>query len=507
MSKLQEVAKVESSKKLTENGAVAYDTANCGALVDLFGTVGAMRSRSEKDIVAKFAAAFDEDPLLTTKTLFYCGDIRNGGLGERRTFRIGLKWMAQNHEEIILKNIGLIPYYNRWDSIYELFDTPCEKEAIELIRAQLIEDITKMKNGKPISLIAKWLKSENTSSKKSKLLGTKTRKGLGLSVRHYRQMLSTLRSYLKVVETYMSAGEWDKIEFAEVPSYAMKNYRNAFSTHETERFQTYLDALKEGKTKINASVLFPYDLTSQYIKDGGTWSLLWVEKEDEVIEQQWKALPNYVENESNILVMADVSGSMWGRPIETSIGLAIYFAERNRGPLENVYMTFTDQPHFQYINAGGSLLENINKVLKTDVGYHTDLKAAFNYLLEVAVKKNFEQSDMPAAICVISDMEIDPYFEEEQCWMPPLWNKSYSLDFVQVQKEKYAAAGYELPKLIMWNVEARQDTFLTSGDDVIFVSGQSPSTFKHLAASLDGKTAYDFMIEVLCGEAYDKVTV
>lgn len=501
MSKLQEVAKVESSKKFTENGAMAYDSVGDPCL-DLFGTIGALRNRPENEIIEKFKRSFLNKTLLTTKMMFYAGDIRNGGLGERRTFRICLKWMAENYPQIVEKNIALIPHFNRWDSIYELFGTPCEKAAIELIGAQLISDLENMRESKPISLLAKWLKSENTSSKKSKELAKATRKGLGFSARNYRKMLSEMRAYIDVVETYMSQNRWGEIEYEHVPSYAMKNYRLAFQKQDFDRFKQYLDSLKKGETKINASTLYPYDLTSQYIAYN-----IWSEyKEDEVVEQQWKALPNYVENESNILVMCDVSGSMAGRPIETSIGLGIYFAERNRGPLHNVYMTFTDEPHFQYINEEDSLFRKVEKVRDTDIGYNTDLEAAFYYLLEQALVNNFTQEDMPSAICVISDMEIDPYTNPDnyrRSWQANL----YSLDFFETMKQKYEEVGYQMPKLILWNVEARQDTFIARNEDIVCVSGQSASTFKHLAGVLDGRTGYDFMLEVLNSDAYKDVRI
>jgi hypothetical protein len=93
-------------------------------------------------------------------------------------------------------------------------------------------------------------------------------------------------------------------------------------------------------------------------------------------------------------------------------------------------------------------------------------------------------------------MEIDSY-------MRP----GYNWDFVKTQKAKFAAYGYQLPKLVMWNVEARKDTFLTQSEDVIFVSGQSVSSFKNLCQSLSGKTAWDFMLEVLNDKMYDCVAI
>ena len=63
--------------------------------------------------------------------------------------------------------------------------------------------------------------------------------------------------------------------------------------------------------------------------------------EDDALEAQWRQQPDYVEPGTNALVIADTSGSMIGRPMETAIGLAIYFAERNRGILHNHFIIFS----------------------------------------------------------------------------------------------------------------------------------------------------------------------
>ena len=205
-SKMQKAARLANQTKLTENGAVAYNTTNDG-LLDLFGIIGALRPRSEADILEKFKKAFYEDKLLATKMMFYAGNIR-GGLGERRTFKTILKWMAKNYPEIVRKNLELIPYFNRYDSIFVLEDTPAEGQMWEHIKGQLFMDTENFKRNKPISLLAKWMPSENASSAQSRRLARKAAKCLGLTPRLYRKLLSNLRSYIDITESKMSAGEW-----------------------------------------------------------------------------------------------------------------------------------------------------------------------------------------------------------------------------------------------------------------------------------------------------------
>ena len=499
----------EGTHKLTENGAFAYDSTAQGALLDLFAQIGALRPRSEQDIRQKFAAAFREDRLLATKMLFYAGDIRQGGLGERRTFRICLRWLAENHPDIVIKNIELIPYFNRFDSWFELVGTKCEKAMWEQVLDTLTKDMqgynaSKGKKFVPISLLAKWMPSENASSEKTRKLAVKAQRELKVTPRKYRKMLSALRKHINVVERQMSAGLWSEIDYAKVPSYAMHNYGSAFAKHDHERFDAYLKSVSKGEVKINASTLYPYDLVEKYMsanyyargnyRTSGDCSV--AIDTDPVVEAQWKALPNYLTKPMNAVVMADVSGSMCGRPMATSVGLAIYFAQHNTGWYHNQYMTFTNDPHFINIKEGASLLDCVKQVTAAGVGYSTNLERAFREVLEVAVNNRIPKSQMPKTIVVISDMEIDKYMRPGRHW-----------DFLDVMRGSYKHYGYDLPKIVMWNVNARKDTVLSQSEDVIFISGQSASSFKALCQNLDGITAYELMLQVLNGEAYREVRI
>ena len=499
----------EGSTKLTENGAFAYDSTGQGALLDLFSQVGALRPRTEQEIRQKFAAAFNEDALLATKMLFYAGDIRQGGLGERRTFRICLRWLAEIQPSVVLKNLELIPYFNRFDSLFVLVGTSCESAMWELIAKTLTADVKAVKASTarkhvPVSLLAKWMPSENASSVKTRDLANKAIKALKLNPCVYRKMLSALRKHINVTERLMSAGEWGLIDYAKVPSYAMHNYGSAFAKHDHERFDAYLKSVKRGEVKINASTLYPYDLVEKYLCSYGygrssVGDCYLTGKEDAVVEAQWKALPNYLTKPVNAVVMADVSGSMaMGsiRPMATSIGLATYFAQHNTGWYRNQYMTFTNDPHFINIPEGASLYECVKKVASAGVGYGTNLEKAFNAILDTATFHHVPASEMPKTFVVISDMEIDKYMRPGRHW-----------DFLDVMRKRFQAKGYALPRIILWNVNARKDTVLSQDEHTLFVSGQSASVFKQICQNLDGMTAYDLMIQTLNSPAYDKVRI
>ena len=474
--------KQEQSYTYTENGALALSTTQ-DVLADLFATAGALRRREESEIEQKFAKAMIADPLLATKLSFYTRDVR-GGLGERRTGRIFWRYLAKAYPEILRKNLALIGEFGRYDDLIALLDIQ-PAMVTSFIQEQLQKDLQAMKEGKPVSLLAKWLPSVNTSSPETVNNARRLAKGLHMSKKEYRKVLSALRKYLKVTEVSLSAKDYDSIVYPEVPSLAMNRYRNAFYAHDEERFKAYLESVQKGEAKINASVLYPYDIVEKYLYQTNDI--------DPVLEAQWEALPDYTEGDERFLIVADVSGSMWGRPMATSVGLAIYFAERNKGPFANHFMTFSARPELVEVK-GETLRDKIIYVQNAEWTMNTDLEAAFTLILETAVKNHTPADELPTSLVIISDMEFDTCTEGKL--------------FYDEMKERYAKAGYKLPNVVFWNVNSRQDTYHASFDTpgVQLASGQSPHVFETLVEGVN-LTPYQYMLEVLNDPRYERITV
>jgi hypothetical protein len=463
-------------------------------LVDLFGSIGAFRTRTDSEIETAFSKAFAEDKLLATKMAYYARDIRFGGLGERRVFRVILNFLAKVYPEIAKKNMQYIPTFGRFDDLYEFVGTNIESTMWDLIKAQWVSDVQNMNNHESISVMSKWLKSVNTSSKESSKLGKLTASKLGLSEKEYRKTLSTLRKYLDVVEIKMSDNKWTSIKYPAVPSKAMNIYRNAFKKHDEDGFNAYIEKVSQGEEKINASTLFPYDILEK-MSSYSSFDIRYVQY-DKVLEEQWKALPNYVEGENNVLIMADTSGSMSGRPMATSVGLAMYFAERNHGVFKDVFMTFSSRPSFVQLK-GNTVYEKIKCV--PSIVQNTNLQAAFELILRTAVNNNLTVEDIPKSLVVISDMEFDSATGAY---------RSDSWTFYESMRKMYADKGYEIPNIIFWNVNSRNDVFQVTSDykGVQLASGQSPSVFKSILKNI-GCTPYEAMVNTLNNPVYDCITV
>ena len=496
--------KEETNETLTENGAVAYRTTNSD-LLDMFAVIGALRTRPSNEIIAKFTKAFAEDNLLAMKMLFYARNVR-GGLGERRTFRVLIKYMADFHTEIMRKNINLVPIFGRWDDLYEFVGTDLEDDMFELVKEQLSSDITNLQRGKQISLLAKWLKSTSGVSVESAKLGKLTAKKLNLSYKEYRKVLSALRKQLNIVERNMSAQEWNKIVYNEVPSYAMKKYRNVFKEHDLIQFKEYIEKVKNGEEKINAKTLYPYDiLESAGLRESWRNESLYLDSYDQVLEEQWKALPNYVEGENNILVMADTSGSMSGRPLATSVGLSIYFAERNKGAWKDKFLTFASEPSLVELK-GSNLSEKISCVRA--IVDNTNIEAAFDLVLKTAINNHLSQEDMPKAIIIISDMEFDEASESYEYYRGRNTSVDKQNKIMDQIAYKFQQNGYIIPKIIYWNVSSRHDIYhaVCENKNVAMVSGQSVSAFRSVLTALD-EDPYNTMLETLNDKMYDVVRV
>lgn len=467
----------------TENGAVALNTTS-DARLDLFGTIGALREADNNRIETLFAEAYNQDALFATKIVFYARDIR-GGLGERKTFRTLIRYMADKHPEALRPNLDLIGVFGRYDDLYELIGTPLENDMWAAMKKQFEEDLKNFNEGNAISLLAKWIKTADASSAETRKLGILTAQKLGYPVYNFKRIVRSMRKHIGVVEGLMSAGRWDEIKYSEVPSRAMMIYRKAFMKHDEQRFSEFINQAEKGEVKINATTLFPYDIVEK---------ILYGRESSKVLEAQWKALPDYVEKGTNALVMADVSGSMIGRPMAASIGLAIYFAERNVGAYHNLFMTFSGNPETVVLK-GETLEQKIHNVSRANWAMNTDLKAAFDKVLDIAEKNHITQDEMPKAIVVISDMEID-------C----CGNREWS--FYDKMAAKFAKHGYVIPNVIFWNVNSRHDVFHADSTrkGVQLASGQSVTVFKQILQSL-GYNPVEAMENTINSERYECITV
>lgn len=484
----------------TENGATAHKT-TLNKVYDLFALGGAYRNRPDEDCILLFKNALEEHEELAVKCLFYIRDVR-GGQGERRFFRVCFRWLAQNHPEVAKRNLIHLAEYGRYDDLYCVEGTAIENYMFEIIKNQLALDVASLQAGPnvSVSLLGKWLKSENASSPETKRLGNRTRIYLGLTHKAYRDLLSALRRRINIVERLMSENRWNEIEFDKIPSKAGLIYKNAFAKQDADRYKEFM-ASKE--TKVNAGVNYPYEMVREVTKhlNHCYWEddYEWTEEERNALQKFWDNQKDYLQGQKcNLIGVIDTSGSMTNasgnnvKPIDVAISIGMYAAERLSGPFKNHFITFASHPQLIEIE-GIDFVDKVKRVYDKNLVDNTNLRAAFDLIKSIALMPEVKPEDVPHKLVVVSDMEIDggSYWRSE-------YQRQTEMEEIRVE---WKAAGLQMPELIYWNVDARQNLILDS-DEATYVSGCSPVIFESI---LTGKSGWDLCYEKLMSERYAQV--
>ena len=499
--------KEQANYTRTLNGALTHGSTG-DACLDLFAVAGGMRYRNPADIIRMFELAYIENRELAMKLLFHIRDIREG-MGERQMFRTLLRHVARKWPESARKNVHLIAEYGRWDDLLCLYKTPAQKQMVEVIRKQLDQDLLAAYRREagdlesPISLLAKWLPSPNTSSHQTRKLGCWMARQLGMEQREYRKMLSRLRAHSCVTERYLTRKNLKKIDYEAVPAGAMLKYRNAFQQNDQEHFQGYLKDVAAGKKEMHANTLFPYELIRPFFEHirSGWWSSFRFVPQNvagkEVLEALWNSQCEKIAQD-NAIAVVDVSGSMFcgqskqALPILMAVALGLYCAERCQGVFHKHMITFSESPQLVKIH-GRNLEEKLNYMLRANWGMSTNMEAVFDLLLDTAVRTNARQEEMPSAIYIFSDMEFN-------CAVRDPHKTVYDN-----ARERFAEHGYQLPAVIFQNVNSwqMQAPVRANTRGAALCSGAGTASFKH---KFDGNvTPMSHMLRVLMSDRYKEV--
>lgn len=487
--------KNEANRTYTENGAVTHATTYSDCL-DLFATIGALRSAGDQEIINRFVRAFTEDPDLAMKTLFFARDVR-GGLGERKVFRVCLQWLAHNAPDSAKKNIPYVAEFGRWDDLLSLLGTPCEKDALGLIQKQLETDLESMDMGNDVSLLAKWLPSVNASNAQTVAYAKRIARFLGMTDATYRKTLVKLRSHIRIIENSLREKDYT-FDYSKQPSKAMFKYRKAFYRNDGDRYGEFLNKVSRGEAQLHTTTLMPYELVEPYLEYS------WVrrcfmrnisEEEKNALNATWASLPAFANNE-NALAIIDTSGSMYdsGKPLPAAVALSLglYFAEHNTGIFKNHFIEFSSRPQLIEVK-GETFADRLRYVASFNEIADTNLEAVFDLILNAAVRNNVPQKELPATLYLISDMEFN-------CCV-----RNADATNFENAKAKFAAHGYQLPKIVFWNVQSRntQQPVTQNEQGVALVSGCTPRIFSMVSDGVLSPLGY--MMETLGAERYQRI--
>ena len=470
---------ISNQEARTENGMKALESTS-NKNVDLFFKIGASRG---KDITPAFVGAFVENRDYALRIAQWTRDIR-GGAGERKLFHDILNSLILTDTDAAVALLRKAPELGRWDDVLVAVGSQgvVGDTAVAMIKSALT---------KGDGLCAKWM------PRKGPLAAT-LREKLGWTPKYYRKRLVELT---KVVETQMCANQWDEINFNHVPSLASSRYKKAFARH-TPKYAEWTtklvstDPSVKAEVKVNAGAVYPYDV----IKGLSSYSFGYDKSNLDHIIAQWEALPNYV-GDASIMPIVDVSGSMCCKAgghqsksmvtcLDVSVSLGLYLADKNKGVFKDTFMTFSGKP--QLVTLKGNIVQKIEQMQRSDWEMDTNLHAAIGKILDVAVKNNVPQADMPKMLLILSDMQFNNCVE-------------YDDSAMQMIRRKYEKAGYTVPQIVFWNLNAYDNVPVKQNENgVALVSGFSPTIVKAvLAADLKDFTPLSIMKKTILVDRYD----
>ncbi|KAK5173193.1 uncharacterized protein LTR77_003315 [Saxophila tyrrhenica] len=300
-------------------------------------------------------------------------------------------------------------------------------------------------------------------------------------IAYQSKTLSPLRKHLSIVERDITDETFSNIKYERVPSLAMKQYTRLFARKDFDHFDQYIENVASGKKKISGATLLPSTLVNVVMpnsfmgmttKQHGADSMVEEKLRDiqaRTVDAQWNTLVQRIKDSGTLessIAVCDVSGSMSGprfadgtTPMDSSIGLALLLAEVTEPPFGGAMITFSKRP--QIIQAGGkddkrTFEQKVTYISRADWGGNTDFVAVFEELiLPMAVEHKLTQEQMVKQVFVFSDMQFD---EAGGHGREDRWSTSYE----RIQK-KFKEAGYEMPRLIFWNLAGGRAGYQQNG--------------------------------------------
>ena len=419
------------ASKYTENGDISFDTTGNKYLDILFQTEYFTKHLEEIPSIdnneyGKLFAMFMRDPRF--------------GLGKRDIGRVLMHNSELSSEDIVLAG--------RFDDLLAYpTDTNLQYLMKELLKDnQLAKKWMPRLKGKDKKLAKALCKYYNISEKDYRKL-IKCDSTVEYKLSYYEDgentPLNTLFNSKKVIHPLV-----DTINFEQVPSLAMIKYYNTFSTREDikDRFNEYLEKVKQGKVKLNTKVTNIYDIYRNRNKIDA--------------DLFFEEIPKI---KINCVPILDTSGSMyWGTDDAAGKALAIaHYLGKCSTYCPNQVVSFSNRPKLMNIK-GNNYNEEIKSMYSGDCT-NTDLKKVMELFKDL--------EELPEYLIILSDMEFDEGSAISKTKLMNYW------------KEK----GYKT-KIVWWNFNNRNKTVPEiDAYGNIYLSGYSPQLLEFLENNFNGE--------------------
>lgn len=444
----------------TANGANTYDSSNNGFL-DFFYEAGNARTKDEEDIYTLVENSKVCDKENTVRLVGYMRDVRNG-LGERKGFRLAMKYLITNGLNVKPKKLfDWCMEYGRADDYFEVVYSSYKgeelKEFTEVIKKALAKDV----KAKAPTLLAKWLPSINASSKETRDKAKVLCKCLDMTEKDYRKTLSGIRKKIKLIETFLTNKDYT-FEYSSIPSLAMLKYRMAFTRNDGKRYNEYIKAVNSGDKKMNMKVSEPKDIYK-----------LWKQthKANDLVEAAWKSLKQQDLTDVKFLPVLDTSASMWGVPEEIGTSLAVYFSEKLPKPYKDKVVTFSRKARYFDLSKFNTVCKKFNHLHENSIVEDTNIESVLHLVFKTAKDNGLTDDDIPTLL-FLSDMQFNRGIDDMN-------NCSYHQAFRHIAQ----SYGYELPRIVYWNINAyeyKNSPVRHDEQGVVMLSGSSTNAIQAL---------------------------
>ncbi len=436
--------------KLSEIELEYKETNSVLAMEEFIDNISYLRKAPDDDIINSFRKILFIDKYESIRFLFFIRSIKSG-LGERRIFRVILKYLGRDYPELLINNLNIIPKYGRWDDLYSLFDTPLEKDVISLFKYQIQEDLL----SKNPSTLGKWLKSENASSKESRVLGLKTRVLLDYTPKEYRKLLSTLRRKLNLIEVNLSSKEYSKIDYEKISKLSLNKYKKALYRNDNENYTIYCSKNIKG-SNLCPNKIIHYILNKNKLKN--------------INNNLEKLIFNITIKESKSIEDTFIINGLDENQSDEVFSILIFsillYKKINLNAFKNYYISYKRNPKFNKL-IESSLIKNIELIYNNYINFNIDLEAALDLLLFTILKKNLNDESKPKSVLFI-------YNSTENI------NFNISEDLVM----KWLKAGLELPRIKLWNLKNMYSNFsIVNINNVINMTGYNNKIWPYLIES------------------------
>ena len=192
----KEETKAETKAEIKEEIKEEIKAESINHLLELFNNTH--RGMLYEELDRFLQKSYSESPMYTLKCIAHIRDI-NGGRGERDLSKKAYRWLEKWHETHLIKNTELfITKYGRWDDfIYLPLGSNSSNYYLSLMSKQLTADLENMKNGNPVSKVAKWVPSEKSNGHNHAEINAKLAKIMGMNCGELRKTyLTPLRKHI-----------------------------------------------------------------------------------------------------------------------------------------------------------------------------------------------------------------------------------------------------------------------------------------------------------------------